>query len=252
MTWSGAALESDQIFAYNTHMRRLPRSNLFILVEYVLTLLLIGLTTGVLYLFGSVLDAQIATVGYLVPVVISTLAWGLGPGVVSAIAAFFAFNYFFIEPRFTLRVDRPQDLLVLLFFLAIAVLLSQLLGRTRAALDAARQREHEALRLYEFSTALAGQHSDRSIAQTVAQYASESFQADRVEVMVEAFGDQAASRVGLPPDRAGAPDRTPDIVAPLLTSRGLQGEIRIWLDQTAFSAAEDRLLKTFATQSALA
>ena len=62
-------------------MRRLPRSNLFILVEYVLALLSIGLTTGVLRLLGSVLDTQIATVGYLVPVVVSTLAWGLGPGI---------------------------------------------------------------------------------------------------------------------------------------------------------------------------
>jgi K+-sensing histidine kinase KdpD len=87
---------------------------------------------------------------YLVPVVSVLCGVGTRCGRRSA---FFAFNYFFIEPRFTLRVERPQDLLVLLFFLAIAVLLSQLLGRTQAALDAARQREHEALRLYEFSTA---------------------------------------------------------------------------------------------------
>src|SRR5512136_38329 len=112
-------------------MRRLPRSPVFILVEYVLALLLVGLTTGALHLFGSVLDTQIATVGYLVPVVVSTLAWGLGPGIVAALAAFFAFNYFFIEPRFTLLVARPQQLLVLIAFLAIAVLVSQLLGRTR-------------------------------------------------------------------------------------------------------------------------
>ena len=47
---------------------------------------------------------------YLVPVVISTLAWGLGPGIVAALAAFFAFNYFFIEPRFTLLVRAPAGL----------------------------------------------------------------------------------------------------------------------------------------------
>ncbi len=252
MTWSGMALEFDRVFAYNTSMRSLPRSNLFILVEYVLALLLIAVTTAVLHLFGSVLDTQIATVGYLVPVVVSTLAWGLGPGIVSAIAAFIAFNYFFIEPRFTFQVQRPQDWLVLLFFLAIAVLLSQLLGRTRVALDAARQREHEALRLYEFSRALAGQHSDPSIAQTVAQFALESFQADRVEVVVEAFGDQAASRIDLPSDHSTAPDRMPDVVAPLLTSRGLLGEIRLWLDRAELTPAEDRLLKTLTAQSALA
>src|SRR5512143_3199965 len=140
-------------------MRRLPRSPLFIIVDYLLSLLLVGLTTGVLHLFGDVLDTPIATVGYLLPVVASTLLWGLGPGIVAALAAFFAFNYFFIEPRFTLLLARPPDLLVLAVFLATAVLLSQLLGRTRAALDAAQQREHEALRLYEFSTTLASQQA---------------------------------------------------------------------------------------------
>lgn len=233
-------------------MRRLPRSPLFILVEYGLALLLVGLTTGLLHLLGSVLDARIATVGYLVPVVISTLAWGLGPGIIAALAAFFAFNYFFIEPRFTLLVVRPQDWLVLAAFLAIAVLVSQLLGRTRSALSAAQQREHEAMHLYEFSAALAGQQTDRSIAHTVAQYSLESFQADRVEVVVEASGDQASSTVCLPPDQSAAPDRPPVLIAPLLTVRGMQGEIRLWLDRTALTSAEDRLLRTLATQSALA
>jgi two-component system, OmpR family, sensor histidine kinase KdpD len=245
-------LETGQVFAYNTGMRRLPRSPLFLSAEYLLAILLVGLVTGVLHLIRDMLNLEVVTVVYLLPVVISTLAWGLGPGIVAALAAFFAFNYFFIEPRFTLLVQRPQDLLVLAVFLATAVLLSQLLGRTRAALSAAQQREHEALRLYEFSTALAGQHTDQSIARVVAQYTLEVFQADRVEVLMEASGDQAPSSVCLPPDRATAPDGAPTTIAPLLTARGLQGEVRIWLDRAALTPAEDRLLKTFATQGVLA
>jgi two-component system sensor histidine kinase KdpD len=73
-----------------------------------------------------------------------------------------------------------------------------------------------------------------------------------VEVLVEASGDQAAVSVLLPPDRATAPDRSPTTIAPLLTARGMQGEIRVWLDRAVLTSAEDRLLKTFATQGALA
>jgi two-component system sensor histidine kinase KdpD len=233
-------------------MRRWPRTPLYSFIEYLLALLLVGLTTGVLHLFGGVLDTQIATVGYLLPVVASTLAWGLGPGIVAALAAFFAFNYYFIEPRYTLAVQRPQDLLVLVVFLASAVLLNQLLGRTRAALSAAQQREHEALRLYEFSTALAAQHSDEAIAHTIAQYVLETLQADRVEIVVEASGDQASASVGLPLDRVTPSDQSPTAITPLLTARGMRGEIRVWLDRAALTPAEDRLLKTFATQGALA
>ncbi len=244
-------------------MRRLPRSPLFLSAEYLLAILLVGFITGALHLIRDVLNVEVATVLYLLPVVISTLLWGLGPGVVAALTAFFAFNYFFIEPRFTLLVERPQDLLVLAVFLATAVLLSQLLGRTRAALSAAQQREHEALRLYEFSTVLAGQQTDQSIARTIAQYTVEVFhalsaeqgragRADRVEVMVEGSGDKPSSSVSLPADQSAMPDRPPTSIAPLLTARGLRGEIRVWLDRVALTPAEDRLLKTFATQGALA
>ncbi len=126
------------------------------------------------------------------------------------------------------------------------------MGRTRTALSAAQQREHEALRLYEFSTALAGQQTDQSIARTIAQYTAEAFQADRVEVLVEGSGDKPASSVTLPADRSTAPDRPPTLIAPLLTARGLQGEIRVWLDRAALTPAEDRWLKTLANQGALA
>jgi two-component system, OmpR family, sensor histidine kinase KdpD len=247
-----SGLEAGQIVAYNRGMRRLPRSALFLSAEYLLAVLLVGLVTGVLHLLRDLLNVEVTIVLYLLPVVISTLLWGLGPGVLAALAAFFAFNYFFIEPRFTLLVQRPQDLLVLAVFLATAVVLSQLLGRTRTALSAAQQREHEALRLYEFSTALAGQQTDQSIARTIAQYTVEVFQADRVEVLVEGLGDKPSSSVTLPADRSTAPDRPPTLIAPLLTARGLQGEIRVWLERTALTPAEDRLLKTFATQGALA
>ena len=132
------------------------------------------------------------------------------------------------------------------------MLLSQLLGRTRDALSAAQAREHEALRLYEFSTALAGQQTDQSIARTIAQYTAEAFRADRVEVLVEGSGDRPASSVMLPADRSTAPDRPPTLIAPLLTARGLQGEIRLWLDRVALTPAEDRWLKTLANQGSLA
>jgi two-component system sensor histidine kinase KdpD len=42
------------------------------------------------------------------------------------------------------------------------------------------------------------------------------------------------------------------LIAPLLTARGLQGEIRVWLDRAALTPAEDRWLKTLANQGALA
>jgi K+-sensing histidine kinase KdpD len=58
------------------------------------------------------------------------------------------FNYFFIQPYFTLMVHQTQDFLGLVV-LGVAVVLSQLLGRTRRSLSEATAREQEAIRLYE-------------------------------------------------------------------------------------------------------
>ena len=206
-------------------MRPLPRSPLFIFGGYVLTVVLVALTTGAAHILRDKLDVQIETVVYLLPVVISTLLWGLGPGIFAAILGFLAFNYFFIQPLYTLLVGSPQNLLVLLAFLALAVVLNQLLGRTRAALAEAQAREHEAIHLYELSTALAGQHDGQAIARSIAQYALDTLQADRVEVLVEDSADHTSSSVQLPPDRVITPDRLPTTLMPLSTVRGRQGEM---------------------------
>jgi two-component system sensor histidine kinase KdpD len=232
-------------------MRRLPNSPLFTLIEYMLALLLVGFMTGVLDLLRNGLGIQIEALLYLLPVGVSTVVWGLGPGIAAAIAAFLAFNYFFIEPLHTLVVHQPQDVLVLFAFLIIAVVISQLLGRTRTALGAATAREREAMRLYELSTALAGLHDDRSIARTIVQHSLETFQAARVEVGVEAYAGTPSANFVVPID-APATTSVPTVVMPLLTARGLQGEIRLWRDARALASTEERLLKTFASQGALA
>ena len=59
-------------------------------------------------------DHTVLSLLYLLPVVLSSVLWGLGPGALSAIASFLALNYFFVLPYYTLLVHRTQDLLVLI------------------------------------------------------------------------------------------------------------------------------------------
>ena len=150
--------------------------------------------------------------------------------------------------------DLPSDCtkltLVLLVFLIVTVAISQLVGRAKMGLLAATEREHESTRLYELSTLLAASHNTRSIAHTLAEQIAETFQADCVEVGVEARAGNQPMSLRLPPEAVPPPDRP--IIVPLMTARGLQGEIRLWRSETALSPVEDRLLRTFASQGALA
>jgi len=79
----------------------------------------------------------------------------------------------------------------------------------------------------------------------------DAFRATYVEVGVAAHPNAADDQHHLPLD-VPRPTRDPDLVVPMLTARGRQGEVRVWRSALPISAPEERLLRTFASQGALA
>ena len=230
---------------------RVFRVILPIIGYHLLALLVTALTTAVLFVSSGVINPSIIALLYLLPVGLSAFLSGMGPSITAAIVAFLSFNYFFITPRYSLLVHKTQDLLALLVFLAVAISISQMVGQTRKSLAAATAREHEAIRLYELSTTLSGLHTDGSIIQALAKQIQETFQMDRVEVMLE-------GKPGIPPvsirlaSHVLAPESKPSLLIPLETVRGLLGEVRLWRQGKSITAVDERLLRTFASQAVLA
>lgn len=93
---------------------------------------------------------------FLFAVLICALRFGLSSAIATAALSFFAFNFFFLAPRFTLTVASPHELFGLLIFLAVAVVTGSLAGRLREQASAARERAEATQALYEFSRKLAG------------------------------------------------------------------------------------------------
>jgi two-component system sensor histidine kinase KdpD len=233
-----------------------PFSRLFSIIfpiigANLLSVLVTSLLTAILFLFHDFINPSIAALLYLVPVGLSTVLWGLGPGVTAAFFAFLSFNFFFIEPRYTLFVHQTQDLLGLVVFLAVAVVISQMVGQTRKSLAAAKAREHEAIRLYELSTVLSGLQDDQAIVQALARQIKETFQPQRVDVILEVQAGSQPAYFSLS-ERPVTPGSRPAILVPLQSVRGLLGEIRLWREEAPLSHEEERLLRTFASQAVLA
>ena len=136
--------------------------------------------------------------------------------------------------------------MILVIFLIVAIVISQLVGRMQVSLAAANAREREATRLYELSTALAGLHNDHAIAQILAKQVQEVSQGEAVELSVT--GTQPFSFC-LPEIQ---PNRPPEWVVPIEVARGVLGEIRLWRAAPAITSSEKRLFQTFASQGALA
>lgn len=92
---------------------------------------------------------------YLVPVLALSVAFGRGPAVTAALAAFLVHNWFFIEPRYTLVVSDPAEWLALILFLLVAVVCSELASGARRRAQEAEQREAEMQALYQLGEIIA-------------------------------------------------------------------------------------------------
>jgi len=92
---------------------------------------------------------------FLTSVLLSALLGGLGPSLVASVASSLAYNYYFVDPRYTLNVTQPQDVVSLMVFLIVAVLTSHLAARVGEQADTARRREARTAALYAFSRDLA-------------------------------------------------------------------------------------------------
>ncbi len=230
-------------------MRRLRLAPPPSLAQYALAVSSTVTATAVLLILRDSLSTPIVALLYLLPVVFSTATWGFGPGVAAALCAFLSFNFFFIPPYYTFAVHQAHDVLALVVFLIVAVVISRLLGRARAGVTAATAREQETASLYELSMALAGLQDEQAIARTIAEHVLETFQAGHVELLITGKADHF--RVSLP-EPSAPPSGKPIRMTPLETARGRQGEIRLWRGEPPIAPAEERLLRTFATQGALA
>jgi two-component system, OmpR family, sensor histidine kinase KdpD len=220
-------------------------------VRVALALVAVLAMSALLYPLRAFLATAAVALLYLLPVGVATAALGQGPGIAAAVLSFLAFNFLFVPPYYTLRVLHADNVLVLIVFLAIAVVTNQLVGRTRRSLELATEREREATRLYELTAALLGVTNLEAIAQVVLHQVQISCQPDflQVELRVD-LASQSVLRSW--PAGASAPARKPTASIPVQGTKGLLGEIVLWGPGSHLTTPHQRLLGAIAGQVALA
>ena len=221
-----------------------------IALRHLSTIVLILAVTFIILPFRPDLGLQIIVLIYLLPIMLSTVLWGLSPGIFASLLAFLTFNYYFLEPYHTLQVHATQDLITLIIFLIAAVVMSQLIGQARDGIRIARIREWEATRMYELISSLAGLQDSKSIGEALATHILESLACQQVEVTIMANKYKSALTISRP-DRAVRPDH-PTTQIPLMTARGAEGELLIWRNKKDYSPEEFRLVEAYSSQGALA
>ena len=125
---------------------------------------------------------------YLMPVLATAILFGSGPAILASVAAFVAFNWFFVEPRQTFAVSNPSEWVALLLFLLTAVTTGHLAADQRRKARDARHREREAVVLYDVVRLLAESDPQQAL-HAVAERIRQELQVGAVAIELPAPND---------------------------------------------------------------
>ncbi len=116
---------------------------------YVLALALAAIVTAIIAAIDQVVDVGNISMLYLLAVMASAIAFGSGAAILASIAAFLAFNLFFVNPKYRLTVSDSEEWVALGLLLITGIITGQLAAALRNRARDARRREREAVVLYD-------------------------------------------------------------------------------------------------------
>jgi len=109
---------------------------------------------------------------FLASVLIAGLTFGLRPALLASALSVVAYDYFFMDPRFSLTITHPADILTFLIFFAVAAASGWLSGRVRDQARLASQRAAAVSALLAASRRLTGVPNQEEAARVLAEQAS--------------------------------------------------------------------------------
>ncbi len=211
---------------------------------------------------------------FLMAVVIAALYLGRGPSLLASLLSALAFDFFFVEPHFSLTVKDTQYLLTLFGLLLVSLVVSNLAGLVLGQMEASRQREAETAALYALGREVAVAVDLDAICKAITHQISQALAADVIILLpsgsrlvrscsTPGFGfeqeEQALANFSFTyaePSGYGS-ENSPDARSrylPLQTAHGVTGVLGICPPANARSLAREQihLLEGFANLAALA
>jgi len=125
---------------------------------------------------------------YLLGATVAALWLGRGPASVSAIVNVAAFDFFFVNPRFTMAVSDAQYLVTFAVMLIVALTIATLVANVRAQTRVAGARERRTALLYAMSRELAATRTPERLAEVAVRHVAESFASEAAVLLPDAGG----------------------------------------------------------------
>jgi len=136
---------------------------------------LVLLSSAACYLLKGFIGYQVISFVLLFLVSIFSLFYGTGPILLAATLSALLWDYLFIPPQFTLHVEKPEDMLMLVMFFIIALLNGILTSRVRRQEMRIRVREERTDALYQLTKELAVDSNFDEVTKTALKYIQKHF-----------------------------------------------------------------------------
>lgn len=132
----------------------------------------VGVTTALGLGLSALVALQNLSMLFLAAVLLSAVLAGRFSALLAAMLSFVAYNIVFIEPTGRLTVARPEELLSLAIFVAVALAAGQLAARLRLSMDRSRLQARQAQALLDFARKLSGAFGQEQVLDAMASHFS--------------------------------------------------------------------------------
>lgn len=162
--------------------------------QYGITLLLVAVATLLAFVVEHIIAAPNLTLIFVLPVVVAATFFGWGPALAAAVAGVLAFDFFFTQPYYSLRISSPSDLWAAALLLVIAAIVSTVAAESRRRAIESRRAAERAGALQALAHAVIEGRPRREVVSAAASALQRIFKAPAL-VFVEDGGTLSAEAV---------------------------------------------------------
>jgi two-component system sensor histidine kinase KdpD len=153
--------------------------------RYLISTILVILMTLLGFPLHGRLDPTNLVMLYLLAVVFSGLFLGRGPSILASFLSVLAFDFFFVEPRFTFTVYDTQYLLTFAGLLLVGLIISNSASLLRDQVDALRRRQVQSQQLNNLSRDLTASVTLEQVLETIIRNLGDLLNQDTVILLPE-------------------------------------------------------------------
>lgn len=135
---------------------------------------LVALSTGMAEVIYRLFDTDRLSMVFLAGVLVAAVTLGPGPAYFAAAAAFVVYDIYLVEPRGTFTLTSAEDVIVLIVFLAVAMLTGGLAGRLREAQARAEARARTSAALFRASEEFSASEDEDAVRRALAERIAEA------------------------------------------------------------------------------